>query len=123
MEYVSKDARTLLYLIKEKLTKEKIVEFHYISDLRLIVFSSMLGENSYTIPPKRILSGYKMDKAKERVKDALNELVRYDLVVLQERDGRNEIYGIKHPANIEVDKINFKAIDELELLYGPQLHS
>ena len=123
MEYISKDAQTLLYLLKEKLIKEKRVEFYYINGLRLIVFGNMLGEGTSGIPPIKILSGSKLEEAKERVKNALNELVCHDLVVLQGRENSNEIYRIKHSAIIEVDKINFTAKDEFELLYGPQPHS
>ena len=123
MEYISRNAQTLLYLIKDKLTKERIAEFHYVGGLRLICFSSMLGPDSYTIPPIKILSGSKLEEAKERVEDALNELIQFDLVVLQVRENSNKIYRIKPSAIIEVDKINFAAKDELELLYGPQSHS
>lgn len=91
MERLSDDASFLLNQIRGHLKGTKYNAFRYVEGIHSIAFGNLIGPSN-TIPPANIASGQEMQRLRQKVALALNELERNGIVLLHKQVEGERIY-------------------------------
>jgi len=91
MENMSQDAQFLLHQIRGRLKENNNNEFYYVEGIQSIAFGPLIGPDNI-IPPTSKVSGQELQRLRQQTTLALNELVRYGLVLFQEKVEGSKIY-------------------------------
>ena len=91
MEQLSDDANFLLNQIRGHLKGTKYNSFRYVKGIHSIAFGNLIGPSN-TIPPANIASGQEMQRLRQKIALALNELERNGIVLLSEQSEGDRIY-------------------------------